>query len=162
MYGIDGERTLDEHVLDHLTGYEGAKPVRIGNGAFDQQQHDVWGAVLDSVYLHTRSRDRLDERIWPILYRQVECAIKYWREPDRGIWEVRGEPQALHLVEDDVLGRLRPRRPARPHPRRARAGRALARRGRRDPGRHPRQRAVRARASSPSTTTPTRWTPRCC
>jgi alpha,alpha-trehalase len=101
MYGIDGERSLDEHVLEHLSGYEGAKPVRIGNGAFDQQQHDVWGAVLDSVYIHTRSRDRLDERLWPILYRQVECAIKYWREPDRGIWEVRGEPQ--HFTSSKVM-----------------------------------------------------------
>ena len=92
MYGIDGERDLAEHMLDHLPGYEGAQPVRIGNGAYAQQQHDVWGAVLDSVYLHTRSRDRLDERIWPMLEHQVEHAIKHWREPDRGIWEVRGSP----------------------------------------------------------------------
>jgi GH15 family glucan-1,4-alpha-glucosidase len=101
MYGIDGERTLDEHILHHLSGYEGAKPVRIGNGAFDQQQHDVWGAVLDSVYIHTRSRDRLDERLWPILFRQVECAIKYWQEPDRGIWEVRGEPK--HFTSSKMM-----------------------------------------------------------
>ena len=67
MYGVDGERDLTERTLDHLHGYEGARPVRIGNGAYDQHQHDVWGAVLDSVYLHTRSRDRLDERLWPIL-----------------------------------------------------------------------------------------------
>jgi GH15 family glucan-1,4-alpha-glucosidase len=53
----------------------------------------VWGALLDSVYLHTRSRDTLDERVWPILKRQVEKAIEHWREPDRGIWEVRGEPK---------------------------------------------------------------------
>ena len=66
--------------------------------------------MLDSVYLHTKSRDDLPERIWPILVRQVEAAIEHWREPDRGIWEVRGEPQALHLVEGHVLGRLRPRR----------------------------------------------------
>jgi GH15 family glucan-1,4-alpha-glucosidase len=101
MYGIDGERSLDEHILDHLSGYEGAKPVRIGNGAFDQKQHDVWGAVLDSVYIHTRSRDRLDDRLWPILNRQVECAIKYWREPDSGIWEVRGEPK--HFTSSKVM-----------------------------------------------------------
>ena len=62
MYGVGGERELDEHVLDHLTGYEGARPVRIGNDAYEQEQHDVWGALLDSVYLHTRSRDSLDER----------------------------------------------------------------------------------------------------
>jgi GH15 family glucan-1,4-alpha-glucosidase len=93
MYGIDGERRLDEHVLDHLSGYEGARPVRIGNDAYRQRQHDVWGALLDSVYLHTRSRDSLDQRVWPILSKQVEAAIANWRDPDRGIWEVRGEPK---------------------------------------------------------------------
>jgi GH15 family glucan-1,4-alpha-glucosidase len=93
MYGVDGERHLEEAELDHLSGYESARPVRIGNGAFTQTQHDVWGALLDSIYLHTRSRDALDERIWPILSRQVEEAIKHWRGPDRGIWEVRGEPK---------------------------------------------------------------------
>ncbi|MDQ6816543.1 MAG: glycoside hydrolase family 15 protein [Actinomycetota bacterium] len=93
MYGVGGERRLDEQVLGHLTGYENARPVRIGNDAFKQSQHDVWGALLDSVYLHTRSRDALDDRVWHILDRQVEAAIACWREPDRGIWEVRGEPK---------------------------------------------------------------------
>src|SRR5262249_32627258 len=93
MYGVGGERQLKERILDWLDGYEGAKPVRVGNAAYRQQQHDVWGAVLDSVYIHTRNRDRLDERIWPILRRQVEAAIKHWRQPDRGIWEVRGKPR---------------------------------------------------------------------
>src|SRR3546814_2553639 len=54
MYGIGGERTLEESELNHLSGYDGARPVRIGNGAFDQQQHDIWGTMLDSVYLHIR------------------------------------------------------------------------------------------------------------
>jgi GH15 family glucan-1,4-alpha-glucosidase len=93
MYGVGGERALDESVLDHLDGYQGARPVRVGNDAYSQQQHDVWGALLDSVYLHTRSRDSLDERVWPILKRQVEAAIANWRKPDRGIWEVRGDPK---------------------------------------------------------------------
>jgi GH15 family glucan-1,4-alpha-glucosidase len=101
MYGVGGERDLSEQVLPHLDGYEGAKPVRIGNGAFKQRQHDVWGAMLDSVYLHTRSRDRLDEWIWPILARQVEMAVKHWREPDRGVWEVRGEPK--HFTSSKVM-----------------------------------------------------------
>ena len=101
MYGIGGERELTEKTLDHLSGYEGARPVRIGNGAYDQRQHDVWGAVLDSVYLHTKSRDHLPERVWPILKRQVERAIEHWREPDRGIWEVRGEPQ--HFTSSKVM-----------------------------------------------------------
>ncbi len=101
MYGIDGERDLDEQVLDHLHGYEGARPVRVGNAAYRQQQHDVWGALLDSVYLHTRSRDSLDDREWKILTRQVEEAIAHWREPDRGIWEVRGEPK--HFTSSKVF-----------------------------------------------------------
>jgi GH15 family glucan-1,4-alpha-glucosidase len=101
MYGIGGERELHEQTLDHLNGYEGARPVRIGNGAFDQQQHDVWGAVLDSIYLHTKSRDELPETTWPLLTRLVEAAIANWREPDRGIWEVRGEPQ--HFVSSKVM-----------------------------------------------------------
>ncbi len=91
LYGVGGERALDEHVLEHLAGYQGARPVRTGNDAYKQRQHDVWGVLLDSVYLHTRSRDSLDERVWPILKRQVEAAIANWRKPDRGIWEVRGE-----------------------------------------------------------------------
>ena len=101
MYGIDGERNVEERVLDHLQGYDGARPVRVGNGAFTQRQHDVWGAMLDSLYIHTQSTDRLDERMWPILIRQVECALKYWREPDRGMWEVRGEPK--HFTSSKVM-----------------------------------------------------------
>jgi GH15 family glucan-1,4-alpha-glucosidase len=101
MYGIGGERVLEENILDHLTGYEGARPVRTGNGAYNQVQHDMWGAVLDSVYIHTRSRDRLDDRLWRILVRQVEAALLHWREPDRGIWEVRGEPK--HFTSSKVF-----------------------------------------------------------
>ncbi|MCG5219398.1 glycoside hydrolase family 15 protein [Streptosporangium sp. KLBMP 9127] len=101
MYGVDGERDLTEHLLDHLNGYEGARPVRVGNGAFDHRQNDVWGAVLDSFYIHIKSRDGLDGRIWPILKRQVEAAIKHWREPDRGIWEVRGEPK--HFTSSKIM-----------------------------------------------------------
>jgi len=101
MYGVDGERALPEQVLSHLGGYEGATPVRIGNDAYGQRQHDMWGAVLDAVYLHTKSRDHLDDRIWPILVRQVEAALEHWREPDRGIWEVRGEPK--HFTSSKVM-----------------------------------------------------------
>jgi alpha,alpha-trehalase len=93
MYGVGGERDLTEQSLPHLSGYEGAFPVRVGNGAYNQKQHDVWGAVLDSVLLHARSRSRLQESFWPILKQQVECASEHWEEPDWGIWEVRGQPQ---------------------------------------------------------------------
>lgn len=101
MYGIGGESDLEERVLDHLHGYDGAKPVRIGNAAQTQRQHDVWGAVLDSVYIHTRSTDRLDDRLWPILKRQVECALENWRDPDAGMWEVRGEPK--HFTSSKLM-----------------------------------------------------------
>jgi GH15 family glucan-1,4-alpha-glucosidase len=101
MYGIDGEARLTEETLDHLSGYEGARPVRIGNGAYNQEQHDVWGSLLDSVYLHTKSRDHLPERLWPMLKKQVETAIEKWREPDRGIWETRGE--AKHFTSSKLM-----------------------------------------------------------
>jgi GH15 family glucan-1,4-alpha-glucosidase len=101
MYGVGGERDLTERIIERLHGYEGARPVRIGNDAFGQRQHDMWGAVLDSVYIHTKNRDRLDERIWPIMARQVEDALAHWREPDRGIWEVRGAPR--HFTSSKVM-----------------------------------------------------------
>jgi alpha,alpha-trehalase len=101
MYGIGGESRLDEQVLEHLSGYDHSRPVRIGNGAYNQDQHDVWGAVLDSIYLHTRSRDQLPDRLWPIIKRQVETALTRWREPDRGIWEVRGDPK--HFTSSKMM-----------------------------------------------------------
>ncbi len=101
MYGIGGETELTERELPHLDGYAGARPVRVGNGAYTHRQHDVWGTVLDSFYLHTKSRDGLPDRFWPILCSQVEAAIEHWREPDRGIWEVRGEPK--HFTQSKVM-----------------------------------------------------------
>ena len=101
MYGIGGEKKLEEQELEHLSGYDHARPVRIGNGAYDQNQHDVWGAVLDSIYLHTRSRDQLPDRLWPIIKRQVDAALAHWRDRDRGIWEVRGEPQ--HFTSSKLM-----------------------------------------------------------
>ncbi|MGA3155146.1 MAG: glycoside hydrolase family 15 protein [Streptosporangiaceae bacterium] len=93
VHGIDGRSDLTERELDHLHGYQGARPVRIGNAAYSQQQNDVWGVVLDSLYLHTKSRDRLDDRVWQMARNQVERALQHWREPDHGIWEIRGEPK---------------------------------------------------------------------
>jgi GH15 family glucan-1,4-alpha-glucosidase len=101
MYGVGGEERLEEHELGHLSGYEGAQPVRIGNAAYAQRQHDMWGAVLDSVYLHTRHREQLPEALWPVLKRQVEQAAMHWHKPDRGIWEVRGEPQ--HFTSSKLM-----------------------------------------------------------
>ena len=101
MYGIGGERELEELELDHLPGYANSRPVRIGNAAYAQRQHDVWGALLDSVYLHSKAADHLDNRIWPILQRQVGEALKHWREPDAGIWEVRGELR--HFTSSKIM-----------------------------------------------------------
>ena len=93
MYGIDGRRDLTESTRDELSGYAGAYPVRLGNGAFDQRQNDVFGAALDSILQHTRRSQRLPRRLWPIVQAQAQCATAVWREPDQGIWEARGEPQ---------------------------------------------------------------------
>ncbi len=93
MYGIDGRRDLTETLREELSGYAGAHPVRIGNGAFDQRQNDVFGAALDSVLLHTRRSQRLPRRLWPLVHSQAECATAVWRQPDQGIWEARGKPQ---------------------------------------------------------------------
>jgi GH15 family glucan-1,4-alpha-glucosidase len=102
MYGIDGRRDLHESFVEELSGYEGARPVRIGNGAFDQRQNDVYGAVLDSLLLHTRRSQHLPRRLWPIIQAQAECAKATWQQPDQGIWEARGAPQ--HYVSSKLMG----------------------------------------------------------
>ncbi len=101
MYGIGGERELVESTLDHLSGYGGARPVRIGNGAYSQRQNDVYGALVDSLYLHSKADRALSERTWPILADQVEMAAAVWGEPDQGIWETRGEPK--HYVSSKLM-----------------------------------------------------------
>jgi GH15 family glucan-1,4-alpha-glucosidase len=93
MYGIDGRRDLTETFRDDLSGYAGARPVRIGNGAYDQRQNDVFGAVLDSILKHTMHSQRLPRRLWPIVQAQAQCATNVWRQPDQGIWEARGKPR---------------------------------------------------------------------
>jgi GH15 family glucan-1,4-alpha-glucosidase len=101
MYGIDGRRELPESTRDDLSGYAGARPVRVGNAAFSQRQNDVFGAVLDSILLHTRRNERLPGRLWPIVESQAECATRVWRDPDQGIWEARGKPQ--HYVSSKLM-----------------------------------------------------------
>jgi alpha,alpha-trehalase len=102
MYGIGGELELHEQTLDHLSGYDGARPVRIGNGAWDQKQHDVWGMLLDSVVIHARRiGQQLPDTGWELVARLADDAAAAWREPDRGIWEVRGEPQ--HFTASKIL-----------------------------------------------------------
>jgi GH15 family glucan-1,4-alpha-glucosidase len=101
MYGIDGRRDLTESTRDDLSGYAGATPVRIGNGAFDQRQNDVFGAALDAILLHTHRSQRLPRRLWPLVQAQAECATSVWRQPDQGIWEARGEPR--HYVSSKLM-----------------------------------------------------------
>ncbi len=101
MYGIDGRRDLTESFREDLSGYSGAHPVRIGNGAFDQRQNDVFGAVLDSILKHCMHSQRLPRRLWPIVQAQAECATNVWRDPDQGIWEARGKPQ--HYVSSKLM-----------------------------------------------------------
>jgi GH15 family glucan-1,4-alpha-glucosidase len=101
MYGIGGETELPESTLDHLSGYERSLPVRVGNAASHQHQHDVWGALLDSVYLHMKAGEYLNDAEWEDLERQVEEAMTRWREPDHGIWEVRGAPR--HFTTSKIL-----------------------------------------------------------
>jgi GH15 family glucan-1,4-alpha-glucosidase len=102
MYGIGHERDLEEKTLDHLSGYGGAKPVRIGNGAYDQRQNDVWGSLLDSVYVHEKAlRGRGTQTDRELIRHQVEAAIEAWPHPDQGIWESRGEPQ--HYVSSKLM-----------------------------------------------------------
>jgi GH15 family glucan-1,4-alpha-glucosidase len=102
MYGIGHERDLTEKTLDHLEGYGGAKPVRIGNGAYDQRQNDVWGSLLDSIYIHEKAlRGRGAPADRQLIRYQVEAAIEAWPHPDQGIWESRGEPR--HYVSSKLM-----------------------------------------------------------
>jgi GH15 family glucan-1,4-alpha-glucosidase len=93
MYGIGGERDLQEQTLDHLSGYLGSRPVRIGNGAYNQQQHDVWGMLVESVAEHLRFGGQIAPHTWEGLAGLIDLAMEKWREPDQGIWEMRGPPQ---------------------------------------------------------------------
>jgi GH15 family glucan-1,4-alpha-glucosidase len=101
LYPVDGASAVNEVELDHLTGYGGSRPVRVGNAAYNQVQFDILGAIVDCVFEHTRSRDSLSERSWRIVVQAVETALKYWKDPDRGIWEVRGQLQ--HFTFSKVM-----------------------------------------------------------
>ena len=102
MYGIGGERDLTEHTLDQLSGYRGARPVRVGNGAWNQQQHDVWGMILDALDVQFHSgAGMIVAPVWEGLSTFVDDALKHWQEPDQGIWEVRGDPK--HFTASKVM-----------------------------------------------------------
>ena len=90
MYGIDGRTDLTEHELPHLSGYRGSRPVRIGNGAYDQLQLDIYGELMDAVYLYDKYGERISYDLWTKLVPLIDWVCDNWRRPDEGIWEVRG------------------------------------------------------------------------
>ena len=162
MYGIDGRRDLTESTRDDLSGYAGARPVRIGNGAFDQRQNDVYGAALDSIWLHTQRSQRLPRRLWPLVQAQARCATEVWQQPDQGIWEARGAPR--HYVSSKLMCWVALDRAAKLA---ALAGdpqleHDVAGDGAGDPRGHPRATASPTPGSCVSTTRPTRSTRRTC
>jgi GH15 family glucan-1,4-alpha-glucosidase len=93
LYGIDGRSIESEEELPHLQGYRRSSPVRIGNGAARQLQLDIYGELLDSVYLYDKYGDPLSHELWADLRRLVDGVARTWRRPDEGIWEVRGGPR---------------------------------------------------------------------
>src|SRR5918996_266133 len=90
LYGIDGRKDITETELSHLSGYMNSSPVRLGNGAYKQRQHDLYGAVLDAAYLYNKYGAPLDYDLWKNLRKILDWLSENWREPDEGIWEVRG------------------------------------------------------------------------
>jgi len=90
MYGIDGRHELTEETLDHLEGYRGSRPVRVGNGAYDQLQLDIYGELMDAVYLYDKYGETVSHDLWRNLSRLIDWVCEHWEMPDEGIWEVRG------------------------------------------------------------------------
>ena len=101
MYGVGGERLLPEVELGWLEGYRGSRPVRIGNGAAQQFQLDTFGELLDTAWLYRSRGGEIDEVFWDFLSRVGGVVLEKWREPDQGIWEIRGEPR--HFVYSKVM-----------------------------------------------------------
>ena len=109
MYGIRGEKILTEETLTHLSGYQASAPVRVGNAAYHQQQHDIYGILMDLIYKDLMHHDlpelhpapeALDRR-WTRVRSIIKTVEEYWQTPDRGIWEIRGEER--HFVFSKVL-----------------------------------------------------------
>ena len=111
MYAVDGSENIPETVLDHLEGYQGSRPVRIGNNAVGQRQIDVYGELMDSVYLYNRDVP-ISYDLWIGLCRRLDWLASHWKEPDEGIWEIRGPRQRftysalMTWVAYDRAGRL--------------------------------------------------------
>lgn len=93
MYSIDGKRQLKEYTLDNFEGYKGSTPVRIGNDAYEQLQLDIYGELMDSVYLYNKYGERISYDFWKDIEKQMDWLARNWNQPDDGIWEVRGGRQ---------------------------------------------------------------------
>ena len=101
MYGINGEHELTERTLGHLEGYMGSQPVRIGNGAYSQLQLDIYGELLDSVYLYNKYGTPISYDLWTHLRRLINWIAENWHRKDEGIWEIRGERR--HFVYSKLM-----------------------------------------------------------
>jgi pentatricopeptide repeat protein len=101
MYGIDGRADLTEEILDHLEGYRGSRPVRIGNGAYDQLQLDIYGELMDAVYLYNKYGDPIWYELWTHLRGLIDWVCDNWQRKDEGIWEVRSGQQ--HSVYSKLM-----------------------------------------------------------
>ncbi|HEV3231315.1 MAG TPA: glycoside hydrolase family 15 protein [Candidatus Dormibacteraeota bacterium] len=101
LYTLDGDDGLEERILDHLSGYRGSRPVRVGNAAAYQLQLDVYGELLDSAWLHLRNGGTISAELWHALHTVVDFAAASWKLPDASIWEVRG--QNLHFTYSKAM-----------------------------------------------------------
>lgn len=95
LYGLHGHDDLEEHTLDHLSGYRGSSPVRVGNAAVDQQQLDVYGELINGIYETSRYGESISKQDWRLIQDLINYVCDAWQEPDVGIWELRGDPQQL-------------------------------------------------------------------
>lgn len=101
LYGIDGRTNLTEETLDHLEGYRGSGPVRIGNGAHDQLQLDIYGELIDAIYLHDKYGVPVSYETWQSVRAFVDWVCAHWKMADEGVWEVRGGRQ--HFVYSKLM-----------------------------------------------------------
>jgi GH15 family glucan-1,4-alpha-glucosidase len=101
MYSIEGKHRLTETILEHLEGYRGSRPVRIGNGAYHQLQLDIYGELMDAIYLFNKYGTPIDYDLWTYLRRMLNWVVDHWQQPDEGIWEVRGGRQ--HFVYSKLM-----------------------------------------------------------
>jgi GH15 family glucan-1,4-alpha-glucosidase len=101
VYRVDGSSELEERILDHLAGYRGSVPVRIGNGAASQLQLDIYGELMDAVYLYNKYGTAISYELWTYVRRILDWVCDHWREPDEGIWEVRSGKK--HFVYSKLM-----------------------------------------------------------